>query len=188
MFSWNKYYSIKKQYETKFKIVPKQSGIYLWRRHQVINGTDYTFWYVGQAKNLFNRRFDYYQVQTRLSPPKRHFEASLLKHKDWSFTIIELCKENELNEREQFWINYYMGQPYHITRNDLLCSKDIVQSNYKRVESKVNKELNNISTLLKRLNVERSTSKVSISIKKNKDGTNNKVSETAFKNLMLLFR
>jgi len=78
--------------------------------------------YVGQSKNIKNR--------------KKHHRCLLNKHKhvnnllqnDWDkygkenfkFEIVEECSEYKLNEREQYWINYYnnCGLIYNIKNND----------------------------------------------------------------------
>lgn len=112
-FNNAKYFAIKNKAQSKFSNIPTSSGIYLWKR---VDG-DITYWYVGQAKNIRNRRIDYYLVQCGAVFDGRHFALSLKAHKDWEFSILEQTPIDKLNEREQFWIKEYLSKPFHITRN-----------------------------------------------------------------------
>ena len=167
-YNWKKDYAIKKQYlESIGYEIPEVPGIYLWTRFDPeINKT---YFYVGQAKNLRNRRWDYYKIQTGLAWPTRHFEASLKAHNDWKYQIIEQCKEEELDAKEKAWILEYMKKDNHITRNDSLTGdssrvtkRDIekIRAEYKKAFSKIFKQLDFIE----------GCGSVQISIRRNKDG------------------
>lgn len=166
MFNWRKYYAIKQKYDEEFSWVPCESGIYLWYREEGKT----TYFYVGQARNLHKRRFDYYLLQTGVSYPQRHFEASLKKHKDWHFKILETCKEEELNDREKHWIDHYLSLPNHITRNDLIANQDIVRSNAKRIHNVYNKTKKELAKLLNRVAITSSCNIITITPKVKADG------------------
>ena len=189
-FNWRKKFAIEKQYnETIGKDIPHSAGIYLWTRKDA----DITYFYVGQAKDINKRRFDYYSIQCGLSYPTRHFEASLKKHKDWEFMIIELCAQWSLDDREQYWIKHYLAQPNFITRNELLAGKDIVKSNSKRIDQVIKKYENKLIKLLKKCNVWNNnelkdmpntySNEICIYPKENKNGEINKNSQNAFNEL-----
>lgn len=177
-FNWRKHYAIKKRFDTEFNWLTEEPGIYLWTREE--NGI--TYFYVGQAKNLKNRRFNYYCIECGLSYPTRHFEASLKKHKDWEFEVLDTCAIEELDEREKYWIDHYNALPNHITRNDLIANQDIVRSNAKRIHNVYTKYENNIKKMLKHLGINLGLGRHLIKIYPlvNKNGEWNKQSKKAF--------
>lgn len=184
-FNWRKAYALKKRYNSEFNWLTDQSGIYLWTREE--NGI--TYFYVGKAKNIKKRRFDYYCIECGLSYPTRHFEASLKKHKDWEFTVLETCPIEMLDEREKYWIAHFNAKPNHITRNDLLAGKDIVKSNANRIQNVYRRYEKELIAMLKHLNVERylkdfhKEKKIVITPVMKKDGTGpTKLSAVAFDN------
>ncbi len=112
-FSWSWYYALKDKHEQLFDWIPCKSGIYKWTREE-INGLKCE--YVGQAKDLFERHFDYYCIQCGMRPwsakrKPRPIELSLIKHKDWEFQVIELCDKALLNRREKHFIKKSTLQP-----------------------------------------------------------------------------
>ena len=178
-FNWRKHYAIKTKFDSEFNWLQELPGIYIWRRYD----NNITYFYVGQAKNMKNRRFDYYKLECGLSYPTRHFEASLKKHKDWKFEVLEFCHPDLLDEREKYWIDYYNAQPNYITRNDLIANNDIVRSNAKRIHNVYTKYENNIKKMLKHLDIHEMPIEydtLSIGVKINNNGKPNKQSQKAF--------
>lgn len=145
-FNTNKYFAIRSIAQKKFINVPSTSGIYLWKRID----NDITYWYVGQAKNIKNRRIDYYLVQSGATYPKRHFECSLKSHKDWEFSIIETCNVENLNEREQYWIKEYLKKPLHITRNSTIGGQNGTKALGERSKYTPKKHINEFRDTLER--------------------------------------
>lgn len=209
-FNWQKKWVIDKKYnETIGKDIPETSGIYLWwRTDKKINivkeflenrefdtlllnsclkdfqQTDWneelTTWYVGQAKNLRKRRMDYYEIKCGVKWPTRWFESSLKAHDDWQFKIIEQCPENELDIREFMWIWTYMSKPNHVTRNESLIKKDVVKSNTKRINKVIERYEREISEHLGRLSTVFGNDEIKFVVKRNKDGSLNKLSLNSF--------
>lgn len=180
-FNWRKRYAIKQRFDTEFNWLTEEPGIYLWKRED----GDITYFYVGQAKNLKNRRFNYYCIECGLAYPTRHFEASLKKHKDWEFEVLEKCPVEELDALEKKWIQYYLLQPNYITRNELLAGNDIVKSNAKRIHNVYTKYENNIKKMLKHLGISFNfdIDTIIFEVKRNKNGSENKQSKKAFNEL-----
>lgn len=87
------------------------SCIYLWTN--LINGKHY----VGQAKHFYNRMRAY---KTKGATPK--LQAAINKYgiENFSIEVIEKCDELMLDEREQYWMDYYKsyepGFGYNISR------------------------------------------------------------------------
>lgn len=91
-----------------------QSGIYLFERTDE-NGV--TFFYCGQAQNIYNRIISHWNGYQRidLSIRKRGFKSESNPY-GWTFTILEYC--TNLDEREQYYIleNLKEGkQTYNLT-------------------------------------------------------------------------
>lgn len=62
--------------------------------------------YVGQSKNIWNRYGTHYSTafsEAQRSDTKFHI-ALREDPENWKFEILELCEENELNEKEREWI------------------------------------------------------------------------------------
>ena len=94
----------------------KESGIYLFERTDE-NGV--TFFYCGQAKNIFQRIVSHWNGYQRIdiSIRKRKFKNDENPH-GWSFCILEYCPVEKLDEREQYWILEQMRQgkqTYNVT-------------------------------------------------------------------------
>lgn len=179
-FNWRKHYALKTKFDSEFNWLQDLPGIYIWRRYE----NNITYFYVGQAKNMKNRRFDYYKLECGLSYPTRHFEASLKKHKDWVFEVLEYCNPALLNEREKYWIDYYNALPNHITRNDLIANQDIVRSNAKRIDKVYTKYENNIKKMLKHLDIQQLGSHLHINVALKKNGEPNIKSQKCFEDFI----
>ena len=94
----------------------KQPGIYLFERTDE-NGV--TFFYCGQAKNIFQRIVSHWNGYQRIdiSIRKRKFKSDENPH-GWEFCILEYCPVEKLDEREQYWILEQMRQgkqTYNVT-------------------------------------------------------------------------
>lgn len=82
--------------------------------------------YIGKAKNIYKRwqehKNDSYCLEEKWEANNRkeqtYFHRALRKRKpeDFKWEIIEECSENELNEKEIYWIEYY-----HTWIHDPLC-------------------------------------------------------------------
>lgn len=65
--------------------------------------------YIGQSVDIYSRWYDH----TWLLDNKQHNNSHLVRswHKygpnNFKFTIVERCNEDELNEREIYWVDYY---------------------------------------------------------------------------------
>lgn len=60
--------------------------------------------YIGQSINITKRKWEHYNTPSSCSK----IDDLLLKNKDeFIFTIIEECNIDKLDEREQYWIEYY---------------------------------------------------------------------------------
>ena len=83
-------------------IQTKQPGIYLFERTDE-NGV--TFFYCGQAKNIFQRIVSHWNGYQHIdiSMRKRKFKSDENPH-GWAFCILEYCPVEKLDEREQYWI------------------------------------------------------------------------------------
>lgn len=88
-----------------------QSGIYLYKR---TDEQGITWFYVGQAKNVFERQVSHYMgFRQRLdfSIRKRGFKSAENPY-GWEFKILEYCPKESLDEREQFYIMEYLKKGY----------------------------------------------------------------------------
>lgn len=82
----------------------KQSGIYLWYRHDYENGT--YCWYIGKAKNLLHR------TAQHIMDSQSHLDKSIKKHgittkpfgDGWNLSVLEVCEVEDLDELEQYYI------------------------------------------------------------------------------------
>ena len=77
-------------------------GIYLWIN--VKNNKKY----VGQSSNLRNRylsflRFDQGYAGSRINKARKKYN----NESDWKYEVLEYCTEQELDEREIYYINLY---------------------------------------------------------------------------------
>lgn len=100
----------------KEKAETKQSGIYLFERTDE-NGI--TFFYCGQAKNIFNRIVSHWMgfQHIDVSMRSRGFKSEENPY-GWEFTILEYCDESELDEKENAYIMQLMHegkQTYNVT-------------------------------------------------------------------------
>lgn len=109
--------TIKKANEDKIrKLCPGVSdnpGIYLfWRKDENM----FRFAYVGQAKHLCKRLAEHLSGY-------QHIDCSIKKHKfydaetnpyGYRVEVIEECAEEDLDERERYWIKYYADNGYQL--------------------------------------------------------------------------
>lgn len=93
-----------------------KSGIYLW-----FNMTNSKF-YVGQSSNLYLRITKYlipsfYSNTTNTQPTNSLIRSAFKKYGPDAFVLIilEFCEQNQLNNRETYWINF-LNAPYNILR------------------------------------------------------------------------
>lgn len=112
--NYKQLFAIQRANEERIKKVcpdaDNSSGIYLfWREEDGVK-----FGYIGLAHHIIKR------LGQHLSGYKQHIDLSLRKHKLYSednptgyhVEIIEKCPEDKLDEREKFWIQYYVEQGY----------------------------------------------------------------------------
>lgn len=79
-----------------------RAGIYLFERTDE-NGI--TFFYCGQARNIYNRIISHWNGYQRIdiSMRNRKFKSKENPY-GWSFKILEYCDESILDDREQYYI------------------------------------------------------------------------------------
>lgn len=64
--------------------------------------------YIGQASNLFERKSDFMRHNQRYAGEA--IENARKKYPDftkWNYQVLEYCDIEKLNDREQYWIEYY---------------------------------------------------------------------------------
>jgi hypothetical protein len=93
--------------------VSDNPGIYLfWRKDENM----FRFAYVGQAKHLCKRLAEHLSGY-------QHIDCSVKKHKfydaetnpyGYRVEVIEECAEEDLDERERYWIKYYADNGYQL--------------------------------------------------------------------------
>jgi hypothetical protein len=102
--------------------VSDNPGIYLfWRKDENM----FRFAYVGQAKHLCKRLAEHLSGY-------QHIDCSIKKHKfydaetnpyGYRVEVIEECAEEDLDERERYWIKYYADNGYQL-RNKTTGGQD----------------------------------------------------------------
>lgn len=67
--------------------------------------------YVGQSININNRWKEHKANLRNNNHQNKHLQNAWNKYgeENFNFEIIEECEENKLNEREQYWLDYYGG-------------------------------------------------------------------------------
>lgn len=64
--------------------------------------------YVGQSTDLAQRKIDHFKYSARNAQPlELHHDIFKYGKENFVFHIIEECTPDELDEHEEFWINYY---------------------------------------------------------------------------------
>lgn len=65
--------------------------------------------YIGQSKDLHERKLGHLCGLRNGNHPNKHLQASVNKYgiNNFSFTVIEKCDEDKLNDREVYWIAKY---------------------------------------------------------------------------------
>lgn len=93
--------------------VTESSGIYVFWR---VDENGFRFCYVGQARNLIRRLADHLSGY-------QHIDCSIKKHKfydeetnpyGYKVAILEGCADEELDDREQYWIKWYADKGYQL--------------------------------------------------------------------------
>ena len=68
--------------------------------------------YIGQSINVIRR------LEQHLNDETDDWHKIMQNNlQDWSIEIIEHCEEEQLNEREQYWINYYDSYNHGFNKN-----------------------------------------------------------------------
>ena len=85
--------------------------------------------YIGQSVNIYDRWVLHKWKLNNGKHKNHHLLRSWIKYgsNNFEFTIIEQCNEDELNEREIYWINYYnsYSNGYNQTKGGDGCSGKI---------------------------------------------------------------
>lgn len=102
-------------------------GIY--RIHNLINNKDY----IGQSNNIYHR---WEQHKARYDSCAIHRALAKYGIENFSFTILEECNEDKLDEKEIYWINYYNS--YKNGYNETTGGKNPLQTNCSREIEKYN--------------------------------------------------
>lgn len=67
--------------------------------------------YIGQTKNSLRKRIIAHITHSKnnTKSKKHHLQFALQKYgyDNFQIDIVEVCKQEQLNEREIFWISYY---------------------------------------------------------------------------------
>lgn len=111
--------------------MPRKAGIYLFYR---VNEKGENCAYIGQAKDLLHRTAEHISVQVK----KTHIDKSLYVHKlynpsnpnGWKVKVLCLCPLDELDIREQKYIEHYYCRSdvklYNVTGGGQLDKKEDV--------------------------------------------------------------
>lgn len=83
--------------------IEKICGVYC--IENFVNGNKY----IGQSVNIYRRWENHISCLNNNSHYNLHLQKSWMKYGEdaFGFKILEICSENLLNEREQYWISYY---------------------------------------------------------------------------------
>lgn len=113
----------KKRIEKLCPGVTNNPGIYVYWR---IDENNFKHGYVGQALHLLDR------LVNHMFGYKTYIDVSLKKHKlydeektpyGYHIDILEECSEEDLDERERYWIKYYADSGYQL-KNKTLGGQD----------------------------------------------------------------
>lgn len=67
--------------------------------------------YIGQTKNSLHKRLISHlsQSRTNTKSKKNHLQYAIQKYgiQQFDIDVVEICSEDQLNDREMFWIEYY---------------------------------------------------------------------------------
>lgn len=178
-FNWKLFYALKDKHEELYggMVIPSKPGIYKWIR-QKENGLICE--YIGQAKNLYDRHFHYYCIQSGLRPFKkpRPIELSLIKHRDWEFQVLEVCNEEDLDVKEKFYIEKSKKQPntqnYNVVYGASETTRKTKEAKWLDIYKKhLSKNLKNVNVIYDKNDINKG---ITITYKHNLDGKINKKS------------
>ena len=82
--------------------------------------------YIGQSVDIKRRWMEHKLPYKRINPTKKIYQAfNQYGIDNFTFEVVEECEVNKLNEREQYWINYYdcYNNGYNMSRIQNLQSK-----------------------------------------------------------------
>lgn len=82
--------------------------------------------YIGQSVDIKRRWIEHKLPCKRINPTKKIYQAfNQYGIDNFTFEVIEECEANKLNEREQYWIDYYdcYNNGYNMSRIQNLQSK-----------------------------------------------------------------
>lgn len=82
--------------------------------------------YIGQSVDIKRRWMEHKLPYKRINPTKKIYQAfNQYGIDNFTFEVIEECEVNKLNEREQYWIDYYdcYNNGYNMSRIQNLQSK-----------------------------------------------------------------
>lgn len=96
------------------QLLPHASGIY--KITNLLNGKIY----IGQSKDIYNRYHQHHKYEYKNENRSNfHLYQAIKKYglNNFSIEVIELCPQDELNEKEIYWIKYYNSfeQGYNMT-------------------------------------------------------------------------
>jgi hypothetical protein len=61
--------------------------------------------YIGKSTNILKDRMDF--INKNLYIPLLSEDVDLFSSRDFDFKIVELCSENELNNKQSYWITFF---------------------------------------------------------------------------------
>lgn len=104
--------------------LPHESGIY--KITNLINGHSY----IGQSKDIYTRYHRHHKYEYKNEQVKNfHLYQAFKKYglDNFKIEVLELCLQEELNEREKYWIKYYdtYKNGYNMTEGGQALSKNI---------------------------------------------------------------
>lgn len=127
--------------------LPNKSGIY--KIENLITHKSY----IGQSKNIYNRYHNHHKYDYE-NPKNSQYDTKLYKAirkygiHNFLITVIELCEEADLDNREIYWINYYntYKDGYNSTPGGQFQSPNLFSSETeekRRITREKNKSLQN---------------------------------------------
>lgn len=84
--------------------------------------------YIGSSKDILQRKYQHTYRLKRNCHWCKPLQLSWNKNKFLKFEIIEICHEEKLIEREQFWIDNHLNKYSGIYNNNLLADRIVYTS------------------------------------------------------------